>query len=97
MLGSHKGWEHLIQISVNVIEPKDEEHGVGSDAGISFHSEDSPLNGGSWTDLAILTVANIGAPLFSLWISSSVTPLPEEERQGLGHLFKEAGQVYVPF
>lgn len=78
--------------------------GVGSDTGISFHSKDSPLNGGSKVDIAVLTTAALGGLPCSLWISRSVTPFPEEfneARQGLGHghgyLFDEAGQVYVPF
>lgn len=55
-------------------------------------------------DIAILTTAAFGGLPCSLWISRSVTPFPEEfheARQGLGHglgyLFDEAGQVYVPF
>lgn len=39
---------------------------VGSDAGISFYSKDSPLNGGSRVDLAILTAAAFGGSPRSL-------------------------------
>lgn len=78
--------------------------GVGSDTGISFHSKDSPLNGGSRVDVAILTVAAFwGSPAPSFWNSSSFAPFPEEFKEewlGLGHghgyLLNEAGQVYVP-
>lgn len=89
-------------MSVHLTEVKNEEHDVSSDAGISFHSKDSPPDGGSRMNLAILTVATYcGSSVLSLWISSSVTLFPEEEKQGLGHghcsMFHEAGQVYVPF
>lgn len=62
--------------------------GVGSDAGISFHSKDSPLNGGSRADLAILTAAAFGGSPRSLSGFPVQSPLSLKNS-------KRTGWVYV--